>query len=277
VPERWRDALPRQERHGGIIDSFGLVKAIGICAALSALFLLMLWRGSDLVAHLVPERWEVALGESLVGDLGGKDCADPAGQRALDALARRLGPGDAPIKVRVIHLGMVNAVALPGRQILIFDGLLDEANSPDELAGVLGHEMGHVANRDVMAGLIRGFGLSLLIGGADGGAIMQSLITSRYSRATERAADGEALERLGRAGVSPLPTAAFFDRLGRMEKKLGGAERALGWIGSHPLSAERRERFNQAARAGASYRPAMSAAEWQALRGICRTADGRRD
>ncbi len=268
LPPEWRAALPRQEHHGGLLDRIGVVPALLVCALVAAIAAVGMWRGSALLARLMPERWEMALGDSLTGDFGGGTCHGMAGQRALNALAARLATDGRPPTVHVVDLGLVNAVALPGRRVLIFDGLLREAKSPDEVAGVLGHEMGHVVNRDAMAGIIRNFGVSLLLGGADGGAIANALLTSRYSRAAERGADAHALASLAHAHISPAATAAFFERLADGESRLGRAATVLGYVSSHPLSAERRQLF-RANRAGLPYRPALDPAQWRALRTIC--------
>lgn len=270
LPESWRSRLPRQEHHGALLDRYGIIRVVVVCAILAAAALFGLWKGAEIAARLVPESWEMALGESVTGDFGGSVCKGRAGQDALDRLAIRLSTDGRPVTVRVIDRDMVNAIALPGRQVILFSGLLDKAKTPDEVAGVLGHEIGHVANRDVMAGLIRSFGLSLLIGGADGGAIAQTLITSRYSRATETSADGEALARLARANISPAPTATFFGRLAQVEDGLGHVATALSYVASHPLSREREQRFAQAAQTGHVYQPALAPADWRALRAICR-------
>ena len=269
-PPGWAALLPAQERHGGLLDRIGVVPALLVGAALAALFILTLTRGTAIVARLVPERWELAFGDGMAGNLGGQVCSAPDGQRALDALAARLSAGGGAARVRVVNIGMVNAVTLPGRQVVLFRGLLRAAKSPDEVAGVLGHELGHVENRDVMTGLLRNFGFSLLIGGADGGAVAQTLLSSRYGRAAERAADAHAIVALNRADISPADTAAFFRRLGRQEPT-SRAGRLIGYVSTHPLSAERRQQFVAATRTQPPYRPAMGAAEWQALRAICST------
>jgi len=261
-------ALPWQEHHGGLIDRVGLVAAVLIGLALATIVVVGLTQGTALVARLIPEKWELAFGDAMSGDLGGRVCAAPAGQRALDRLASRLAVPGSPVRVRVVDLGLVNAVTLPGRQVVIFRGLLGAARSPDEVAGVLGHELGHVDNRDVMTGLLRDFGISLLIGGADGGKIANALLSSRYGRAAERAADAHAIGALARADISPADTAAFFDRLGRREPD-AVAGKLLTYLSTHPLSAERRRAFLTATRRAPPYRPAMSAEEWQALRAIC--------
>jgi len=264
-------ALPWQEHHGGLIDRVGIVAAVLIGLALAAVAVVTLTKGTALVARLIPERWELAFGDAMSGNLGGRVCTAPAGQRALDRLAGRLADRGSPVRVRVVDLGLVNAVTLPGRQVVIFRGLLGAARSPDEVAGVLGHELGHVENRDVMTGLLRDLGISLLIGGADGGRVVNALLSSRYGRTAERAADAHAIAALARADVSPADTAAFFDRLGKHEPG-AIAGRLLTYLSTHPLSAERRRAFVTATRRTPPYRPALSAEEWQALQGICARA-----
>jgi predicted Zn-dependent protease len=173
------------------------------------------------------------------------------------------------VTVRVIDLDLVNAVALPGRRVLLFKGLVADARSPDEVAGVLAHEIGHIENRDVMAGLIRDFGLSLLLGGADGGAMAQALVTNRYSRSAERGADRRAIAALARADITPVATAGFFARLGKSEATFGRATRMLGYLSSHPLSVERQQAFARSVKPGHAYRPALDSAQWQAVRALC--------
>jgi Zn-dependent protease with chaperone function len=270
LPPDWATALPGQERHGGIIDRFGVLPALIGCAVAAAIAVYAVAQSTSLIARLIPERWEAGFGEALTGDFGGKACSGAGGQQALDSLASRLAIDGKPVRVRVIDLGMVNAAALPGRQIVIFKGLLEQARSPDEVAGVLGHEIGHVEHRDPMTALIRDFGLGLLIGSAEGGRIAQGLLSSRYSRAAERDADIYSIEGMARARISPAATAGFFDRMGKDEAKLGTAAKMMSYMASHPLSTERKARFAASERKDVTYRPALNAEEWKALRAICK-------
>jgi predicted Zn-dependent protease len=166
---------------------------------------------------------------------------------------------------------MVNAVALPGGRILIFDGLLKQAQSPDELAGVLAHEIGHVRHRDTMAAMVRQLGLSVVLGGLDGqmGGTLNGLLAMSYSRDAERSADGYSMDALKRADVSPDGVAGFFDRMGG-GKKGEAAERTMSWMASHPVSAERKSAFLKTKIKGHVYRPSLSPAQWQALLRACR-------
>ena len=89
--------------------------------------------------------------ESLLGDDSPLTCDAPAGRAALQRLKDRLTEGQGlryDIDLAVFDHEMINAFAAPGGQIVIMRGLLDAAESPEEVAGVLAHEIGHVEARD---------------------------------------------------------------------------------------------------------------------------------
>ncbi|WP_210359253.1 M48 family metallopeptidase [Sphingomonas beigongshangi] len=276
VPPALRARLPGAARYGGWVDRMGLWRAAAVFAAVAAVVVVIVLRTPAMVARLVPASVERQLGETMVGDFGRRGCTDAAGRAALATLARRIDPDDPRLEVDVVKLPMVNAVTLPGRRIVVFDGLIQAARSPDEVAGVVAHEIGHVRHRDVMEGLLRQFGLSVLLGGMEGhvGGYTNTILATAYSRDAEAKADGYAIQLLRDAKVSPLPTAAFFDRLGRGGP--GKAERMLAYLATHPVSADRARRFRQSALAG-GYAPALAPSAWHALRGICRGDTDRID
>ena len=265
-PILWQ--LPAGVRYGGPIDRLGLWWAAGIAVIVSALVVIGALKGLDLVARAIPYSWEQQLGDAISGDFGAQACRAPSGQKALDDLARRLSPSDRSIRIGVVNIPIVNAVALPGGRILVFRGLIDEARSPDEVAGVVAHEIGHVENRHVMVALLRRFGLGLLIGsGGSAAEYGQALLDARYSRAAESEADEFSVKQLLQAGISPAATAGFFRRMSKEEVGMGGP---LVYLASHPPSDERRRRFEAAAASGRmSFGPALSPAQWAALRSIC--------
>lgn len=265
--------IPLIAVYGRWIDRIGLWRAAGIGIAASAALLLLANRLPDLLAPHIPFSWERAYGAALLGDIDTRVCAAPAGQRALDRLVARLSPHAGQYRVRVADIPVVNAAALPGGTIVLFRPLLEEAEGPDEIAGVLAHEIAHVENRDVTRALIREYGFSLIlsaIGGPVGGNI-ETLSSARYSREAEARADDGSIAALARARISPLPTARFFERLAAAEKGAGGLAEPLAYLGSHPLSETRRQRFVASARKGAAYLPALGAQEWLQLREICAT------
>jgi len=132
----------------------------------------------------------------------------------------RLGLGRA-----AIAFGM----ALPGSQVLLFDGLVQQAETPEELAAVLAHEIGHVRERHVMSALLRQFGLSILLSGANSGVVdnVFGFASLGYSRLAEREADAAGRRLLAQANISPLGAADFFDRLSTDEEAAGGTAARL--------------------------------------------------
>ena len=103
-------------------------------------------------------------------------------------------PASTPsVQSAVLSSDVPNAFALPGGKVFVFDALLAKAKNPDEIAGVIAHELGHLKHRDNMKGLIYNGGTSFLIGLLFGDITGSSalifasrtLITSSYSREAE--------------------------------------------------------------------------------------------
>jgi len=262
--------LPTRQRYGRWIDRIGLVPAVVIGVVVSVAVVFATFQIPSLAAPLVPKSWERKFGDALVGDFGGKFCTGAGGQAALAKLSARLGASPEDYRIRVVNVPIVNAAALPGGNIVVFRQLITQAEGPDELAGVLAHEISHVEQRHVTQGLIRELGLGIFIAmlGGSTGSSADMLMSATYSRKAEAEADEGARTALERANISPLPTAGFFARLSRAEGK-GTAATMVNYLDSHPLSADRRQRFERAALPGKAYTPALSREEWGALRNIC--------
>ena len=144
--------------------------------------------------------------------------------------------------------------------------------TPDEIAGVLAHELGHVQHRDSLRRIIQTGGTSFLIGllfgdVTGGGAMVfigRSLFDASYSRDAERDADAFAMEVMHKLGRSPKPMGEFLFRV-------TGAEsgKTLSILASHPLTEERRDLMAREARANTGPE-ILSPGEWRALKNICR-------
>jgi len=273
VPKEIADFLPTKRRYGGWIDRLGIGPAAIGFTAISAAIVAAVLLAPQWLAPLVPQSFERDLGDALVGDFGGRFCTTPDGSAALTKMTGALIENPEDLQIEVANIDMVNAIALPGGKVILFKGLLNSARSPDEVAGVLAHEVGHVRERHVMQGLLRQLGLSVILGGADGmaGGMLNSVLSMSYSREAERAADSYSIAAMKRAEVSPLPTAGFFRRLSRMDGSAGqeGSGNITGYMSSHPLSSERKKAFEQSAIKGKEYQPVLNAAEWNALKEMC--------
>ena len=238
---------------------------------------------SRAIASLMPTTARTALGDMALESMvaGRARCTDVAGIAALRRLHERLQPGRSSLTaITVVDWSLTNAFAVPGGRVVLTRAILEKASSADEIAGVLAHELGHGLELHPEQGLVRGIGfwtaMQLMFTGSPGtlGNIGGALAQLSYSRDAEREADLRALEMLKAGEISAKPFAGFFRRVEKTEPTTtkGRIMRANDLFASHPQSAERIAKIE----AVADYpsRPALSADEWKALRGICASKTG---
>ena len=296
-------------KHFGAVEPRTRVKVVGwSLAAVASALLVAMFGVPAIVARvtpIVPVRIEQRLGASVdlqvraLLDNGKHDkfeCGDaaspPASRAAFDKLVRKLEAAAAlpvPVRASVVRREEANAIALPGGRVYVFQGLIDKANTPDELAGVIAHEMGHVAHRDGVRAVIQAAGLSflfgMLIGDFSGGGAaviaMRTVLQSSYSRETEAAADAWGAALIVKLKRDPR---ALGDILLRIAGTPGPMAKILL---SHPEARERASAIEAIARAAnvtpsvaplsdgtrdASATALLTATEWTALKRICQAA-----
>jgi len=200
---------------------------------------ILLGIATEIAVAKTPVEAEGWLGEQVLGQMDFLE--SEALQQRLEKLLESL-PTDSPLhaydfSVQLVESDEINALALPGGNIVVFSGLVEQADSENEIAMVLAHELGHFANRDHLRRLGRGLSLAvaafLLFGenNATGDLINKLFLVSEshYSREQESAADRFGLDllvaRYGHAGGAT----DFFARVG---KKTG--RRAPYLLASHP-------------------------------------------
>lgn len=264
----------------------GALRWIGAGASLVAalgLFLVFAWpSAADLLAQLLPESWLDRLGQVTASAVSGRQphCTDPRALALLDGLAGRIAEASGRSKptIVVVRHPVSNAFAMPANRIVFFSGLIAEAQHPNEIAGVLAHEIGHLERRHPSRQLVRQGGLFLLVemftGGSSLGAFGATAVSTGYSRAFEREADDFARATLARADLDARPVAGFFGRMAAKEKAREknsilpfGLAGSFDYLSTHPNSAERAAAFAEAPPG----RAALTAAEFAALKGICGT------
>ena len=161
-----RALLPRPARYGSWIDRIGLAKASAMLGgrrrgrAVRRLFgagLAGAVRARELGTQSRHRHRRRLRRQCL--PRSGRDL----GAEAHGGAGRASGSGRQPIAMTLIDVGIFNAAALPGQQIVIFDGALREAENPDAMAGILAHEIAHVRRRHVTQALIRELGIGALI------------------------------------------------------------------------------------------------------------------
>lgn len=216
------------------------------------------WFGSDLLVNwavgLIPVEWERQIGEAAMQDVLAQQEIVREGPvvEAVHAITERLTgqiPNSPyPFTVTVVRSPIVNAFALPGGSIVVFTGLVKAAGSPEEVAGVLGHEINHVLHRHGMERIVKTLGVmavaAILLGDQQGliGLARQlgvEIITLKYGRDQETEADLTGLRLLQKAKVDPAGMIAFFERLAQSEKE----QERVELLSTHPMSAARAGRL----------------------------------
>lgn len=227
-----------------------------------------------IAARHVPPRWERRLFNSVELYSGEKVC-DPGAisppQHALNKLARRLFPiyptdHDLPIRFVIVREKQVNAVAFLAGRIYVYEGLLKEAESPEELAGVLAHEIEHEAKRHLLQVIFResvvslGMQVALLGGGTPSTGTMHALMRLKFGRGMEDEADRGGLQRLRDARISARGFQKFFERH-------HGTHGLMTLLSDHPGDDEREALVKSVGDYPSE--PVLTAAEWQALKTYC--------
>lgn len=245
---------------------------------------------ADRLVPLIPPEWEAKIGDTAARQIEatlteGKGYAicdtdpDSVANRAIARFAELAFAGlNSPFtpKVTVIQSGIANAFALPGGQTYYLSSLIQASHTPDEFAGVLAHELGHVYYRHGMqtliststTGLLVGFVLGDMTGLSVAGAIGSSLIDNRFSRVAEAQADDFAGKTAQRLSYSPAGLIDLLDRVAGDDE----FARALALFSNHPLTDERRRALEALDSNDPGRRPAFTDAEWQAIKDMCPVA-----
>src|SRR5215813_469446 len=149
----------------------------------------------------------------------------------------------------VVDSPVVNAFAVPGGYVYVTRGILAYLGNEAELAGVVGHEIGHVTARHSVRQITRqelaqiGLGVGTVLSPAVGqlGNLAESglgLVFLRFSRDDEREADRLGVEYAARAAYDPKQVSNFFDVLGRLSAA-NDRQTIPGWLSTHPDPPER--------------------------------------
>lgn len=156
---------------------------------------------------------------------------------------------EVPFTFKVLDMKEVNAVSLPGGPIYVFRGLLDLVGDDDDaLAGVMGHEMGHINARHITKQITKQTEIGLLLTVAlqgkgssayNAAALAQNLLRLNFSRDDEYDADRRGLSYAYKAGYDPNGIVRFFAKLNALEKKSGGPPEFLR---THPVTGNRIDR-----------------------------------
>lgn len=255
--------------------STALTALAGIAAALALTYLYLLPWAAARLAPAIPPTVNEAISRNVLATLDQHVLSPtnlaPARQQAIARrfaeVAARLPAAPAyRLHFRAAPRLGPNALALPSGDIVVFDALVALADNDDQIAGVLAHELGHVAHHHGMRQVIQSAVVSFVVGiwFGDVSSLAASLgalvLESRYSREFEAEADLYGGRALLAAGASPLALATMLERLAaaQAEKhgKAGDGEPArqgqgtAGVLDSHPQTLARIEALRRLANAG---------------------------
>ncbi|MGH7183945.1 MAG: M48 family metallopeptidase [Nitrospiraceae bacterium] len=264
VAEQVRQVRHRRRLVWGIVGGIILSSMLG------------LWFGADILVDIavsrIPVEWEQKLGESAYRDFLSHQevIKEGPGVVAVEEMTHRLTEQilNNPYKfqVTVVRSDIINAFALPGGFVVVFTGLMKKAESGEEVAGVLSHELNHVLQRHGLERIVKNLGLltvvAIVFGNQQGlvGMMKQlgvELLTLKFGREQETEADLTGLQLLQRAKIDHSGMIRFFERLS--EKDEGRME----WLSTHPISTARAERLKAELAALPKISPAPFTFDWK--------------
>ncbi|WNM58549.1 M48 family metallopeptidase [Candidatus Nitrospira allomarina] len=234
------------------------------------------------ITAAIPLSWEIQLGQFVQQEVtaGKPVCDNPKLIHAVDfiltSLTKSIDPLPYQFQVTVVDSPLVNAMAAPGGYVIVFRGLLQDTASPEELAGVLAHEIQHVLLRHTMHLIVRHVSMAFVIAALSGDAsgmvayalqAAQTLQTLSYSREAEDQADEQGFLLLHRSGINPEGMVAFFAKLGKEQP----ANDVLRYLSTHPPTQDRLAHLKSLLPpASMTYRVFPFHAEWSNINTYCK-------
>ncbi len=210
----------------------------------------------SLVACGISQQQEIQMGQEYAQQINAQlpIVQDPELNRYInvlgDSIARLTGRSNLDWHFFIVDAQEVNAFAVPGGFVYVNRGLIQRADQMDELAGVLGHEIGHVVRRHTVKQMEKAQGANI---GVTLACVLTSICNSqvagaainvaggalfaRFSRQDEAEADQEGVKNTVRAGISPAGMVTMFQKLLDERKSRPGAVES--WFLTHPLEEDR--------------------------------------
>ncbi len=304
----WRriyDRLPRSSKKRIVLpsnwSSFFLYTIMSV-ASLYFLFL-MFPRIVENAAYLVPVEAERTIGKQVVQSMtkNTKHCIGAEGTQALHRvfhLMKKETVRDIDYQIYVVENDfMPNAFAAPGGYLVIFSDIIERAETPEEVFGVLAHEIAHVDLYHTTKGIVRDLGMRFIISMIVGGTSIEDVAgffsQMNYSREDESEADLYGRTIMVKAGINPKGMRHFFENIKAWEddfhvdiqetinKEIEKEEDKIKmpssdffnnsiweYLSTHP-NTDKRIHALKALEKDTPYRPILSDKEWQSLKDIC--------
>ena len=204
----------------------------------------------------VSQQQEVQMGQEYSQQINAQlpIVSDPEANRYInvlgDQIATKTSRADLDWHFYIVDSKEVNAFAVPGGYVYVNRGLVERTANMDELAGVLGHEIGHVVRRHSIKQMEKEQGANIgitlacvltnICNSQAAGALINvggTAVFARFSRQDEAEADQEAIANTIRAGISPNGIVTMFEKLIAERKSRPGS--LEGFFATHPLEEDR--------------------------------------
>jgi beta-barrel assembly-enhancing protease len=211
---------------------------------------------SSLVACGISQQQEVQMGQEYAQQINAQlpIIQDPELNRYInvlgDSIAGLTSRRDLDWHFYIVDSKEVNAFAVPGGYVYVNRGLIERADKMDEVAGVLGHEIGHVVRRHTVKQMEKeqganvGITLACVLTGVCNSGVANAAINvaggalfARFSRQDEAEADQEGFKNVVAAGISPEGMVTMFQKL--LEERKTKPAGVDAWFLTHPLEEDR--------------------------------------
>ena len=257
-----------------------VVGAVGAFVGAILLYLFGANAAADWAARRIPISWEASLGAGVAARYSAADrqCTDSLSVAAVKSILDRLVAASPvqtyPFRLSVARDSAINAFAAPGGFVIVNTGLLAAAKSPEEVAGVLAHEVEHVMLRHSTRAILREAPMRIAISavfGSGGGEALASSAGSigalSYRRSDEAEADREGMRLLQTAHIDARGMVSFMRGL---ETSGPHISRVVSYLTDHPYTADRVAALEAMARGQRGpYQPLIDSASWSRVRRMC--------
>jgi beta-barrel assembly-enhancing protease len=218
-----------------------------ILTVLAVVYFLVVPWVAERFAKVVPKDTEVQIGETMFKSTIAQYSVNDSATKVINEFFKQIKrPQDYDIKITVVNNPQVNAFAMPGGNIVVFDGIIKKMDAYPQLAALLGHEFSHVQYRHTTRSIFRSMGgylfIAALVGDANGVVSIiadnaNSLQNLGYSRGLEHEADEEGFKLLVDNQIDPKGMLQLFEKL---EEETKGQDMPE-FLSSHPVTQSRKD------------------------------------
>ena len=175
------------------------------------------------------------------------------------------------IQIHLFDEEVINAFTLPGQHMVVYTGLIKYCDGPDQLAGIMAHEIGHMQHSHIMKRLVKEIGIATVLSLGGGNTellrkIVKTLSSTAFDRKQESEADASAVEDLNKSHIDPKGLADFLTKLSNERIDM---PKQLEWISTHPNSKDRaKEILRLKGNSSIAYHQVVGDTEWNILKRV---------